>query len=308
MNLNSLLTWNFKLYRAYGIDVRVHWLLILYIFIKVFLSPENGGHPFLLWMLVVPAIIFAIVLLHEYGHCIAARLVGGRADNIILWPLGGLAMCSCPNTPKAEFITSFGGLFVNCVIIFIGYLIRWIYPMDAGEPMFHSYLAFIIDINITLLLFNLIPCYPLDGGRMFRAVLWPLVGYRKAGYYTIWLAIIISGGLLMYGLINADLSLVLIALFVFLQAWQEKSMGSDGCGCAGMPESRDFNTPLIEKWRISSMRTRIKKEAETEKDIKGRVDRILDKINDVGMERLTEEERHFLNEASRYLNKKNLSS
>lgn len=306
MNLNSLLAWNFKLYRAFGIDVRVHWLLIIYILVKTLSSYEKNSPFSLVLVLAVPVIIFSIVLLHEYGHCIAARLTGGRADNIILWPLGGLAFCSCPHTPKAEFITSSGGLFVNCILIALGYLIRLIYPPEAG-PILHWLLAFIIDINITLLLFNLIPCYPLDGGGMLRAVLWPLVGYRKADIYTIWLAIVISGGLLMYGLISSDLFLVLIAVFTFTQAWQEKKAGSSGyCQCSAVPERGETGTPLVENWQSSLKQKRIRKELETEKDIKGRVDRILDKINDVGMENLTEEERHFLNEASGYLNRKNL--
>jgi len=307
MNLNSLLEWNFKLYRAHGIDVRVHWLLIIYMIVKVLSSYEDGRHPPLIWVLAVPVIIFSIVLLHEYGHCIAARYVGGRADNIILWPLGGLAVCSCPNTPKAEFITSFGGPSVNIIMIILGNLIRFLYPPDTGS-IFYWLLAFIIDINMTLLLFNLIPCYPLDGGRIFRALLWPVVGFRKAGIYTIWLAIVISGGLLMYGLIKSDFSIAFIAILVFFQAWQEKKAGSCGySGCIAVPERDSHTIPLLKKWQSNLKQKQIIKEMETEREIKGRIDRILDKINDVGVENLTEEERQFLNGASDYLNRKNLS-
>jgi Zn-dependent protease len=302
MSFNSLMSWNFKLYRAFGIDVRIHWLLILYIVVKVLSTADKVGHIPFIWLIAGPLIIFTIVLLHEYGHCIAARMVGGRADNIILWPLGGLAMCWCPQTPRAEFITAFGGPFVNCLMLAAGYLIRWLLPPEAPGAS-DIFLTFILDVNLTLFLFNLIPCYPLDGGRIFRALLWPVVGYSKAGFYTLWLAIIISGGLLMYGLITSDISLVFIALFTFIQAWQEKQAGGGYSAGHAVPAGRSTAPPILEKWRDDRKQKAIKKEMETEKDIKSRVDRILDKINDAGMEHLSNEERRFLNEASQYLNR-----
>jgi Zn-dependent protease len=113
------LTWSIPLFRVFGIQVRLHLLYILVtiglIWRAVTLSPDH-------WIdivLVGVVMLFVIILLHEFGHCFAARRVNGDADEILMWPLGGLAFVRVPETPRANFIATAGGPAVNLVLFLI---------------------------------------------------------------------------------------------------------------------------------------------------------------------------------------------
>ncbi|WP_020473154.1 site-2 protease family protein [Zavarzinella formosa] len=111
--------WSIPLFRAFGIQVKLH---ILYIVITLgilgrtyYQDPSHIGEFALIWVV----ILFASILLHEFGHCFAARSVDGEADEILMWPLGGLAYCNVPHTVRANFITVAGGPLVNVLICLV---------------------------------------------------------------------------------------------------------------------------------------------------------------------------------------------
>lgn len=119
--------------------------------------------------------LFAIVLLHEFGHSLACRQTGGSADHIILWPLGGIAFVNPPRRPGAVLWSIAAGPLVNVALVPVLELL-WIFAGQAGwyyeAPDTFRLIGMIRFINYGLLIFNLLPVYPLDGGQILRALLW----------------------------------------------------------------------------------------------------------------------------------------
>lgn len=112
-------SWALPIGRVFGITVKVHVLFIIFI-VVMWLRPalaSKGWEPGSAnTMLILLGMVFGSVLLHEFGHCFAARLIDGDADEILLWPLGGLAKCDIPHTPRAQFFTAAGGPAVNLAL------------------------------------------------------------------------------------------------------------------------------------------------------------------------------------------------
>jgi Zn-dependent protease len=119
--------------------------------------------------------LFGIVLLHEFGHALACRQTGGSADHIILWPLGGIAFVSPPRRPGAVLWSIAAGPLVNVALVPVLEVLL-IFASRAGwyfeAPDTYQLLRTIRFINYGLLIFNLLPVYPLDGGQILRALLW----------------------------------------------------------------------------------------------------------------------------------------
>src|ERR1051325_11747055 len=157
-----------------GIEISVHWSLLAFGALLLLIpwpsSPVDLG--FRAGYLVV---LFASVLLHEFGHAMAGRFCDGNSDRIVLWPLGGLAFVHLPDAPIAHFLTALAGPLVSLALSLIS---RSLIPLAGGWASFT--LVLLARINWTLWLFNLIPGYPMDGGRLLHAVLWRKWGYAKA--------------------------------------------------------------------------------------------------------------------------------
>lgn len=119
--------------------------------------------------------LFAIVLLHEFGHALACRQTGGSADHIVLWPLGGIAFVNPPRRPGAVLWSIAAGPLVNVALVPVLELL-WIFAAHAGwfheAPDTLRLIGMIRIINYSLLIFNLLPVYPLDGGQILQALLW----------------------------------------------------------------------------------------------------------------------------------------
>src|SRR5690606_8066625 len=109
----NILSWSLPLYRLWGIQVRLHLLFIIFVAAELVRGASAGyfGHSAMAMLG-----LFGLVLLHEYGHSFACRRVGGDADEILLWPLGGLAYCAPPHNWKANLVTTLGGPAVNVVL------------------------------------------------------------------------------------------------------------------------------------------------------------------------------------------------
>jgi Zn-dependent protease len=194
----GLFSFSLPVGRLAGVFIRIHWtLLLLWAFDLNRYLEELGGTPALVSWGVHAGAVFGSILLHEYGHCFAARAVGGRADEILLWPLGGLAFCECPQTWRANLIVAAGGPAVTILIIALSALVFSIYD-PPRTAVISFYLAraerVLLDWNVLILIFNLIPLYPMDGGRIFHALAWgwfgrhgahPLNGYARASKLTL---------------------------------------------------------------------------------------------------------------------------
>jgi len=160
-----------RLFKFSGITVYLHfsWFLIAaYEF-----SRRLGVYSSPVWSALEYLALFAIVLLHEFGHALACRQTGGIADRIVLWPLGGIAFVNPPRRPGAMLWSIVAGPLVNVILLPILSIALSLSGIQAGEPTdLGLFLYHVWWINLGLLIFNILPIYPLDGGQILRSLLW----------------------------------------------------------------------------------------------------------------------------------------
>lgn len=199
-----------------GIPVYLHWSLFLLLGWAAFLT--SGG---LAWMALLLA-LYVCVALHECGHALMARHFGVKTADITLFPFGGVAMLKGHPEPKSEIWIALAGPAVNLVIAaglaavcaIFGQPIGWTNQPDA------SFLSTLLAGNLSIALFNLIPAFPMDGGRVLRALLAMRTSELKATKLAAALGQAIAVILGVVGLMG-NFVLVLIAVFVFIAAGQE---------------------------------------------------------------------------------------
>src|SRR5881394_1877684 len=169
------------LFKFKGIDVFLHWSWFLFAAYEIRARTGNYSSP--VWNVLEYLALFLIVMTHEFGHSLACRQVGGRADRIVLWPLGGVAYVNPPPRPGATLWSIAAGPLVNVALVPILYVMgigdRWLGWAEA-MPNAHALLGAVGFINKVLLIFNLLPIYPLDGGQILRSLLWFGVGRARS--------------------------------------------------------------------------------------------------------------------------------
>ena len=162
-----------RLFRFSGIQVYLHFSWFLVGAYQLTERAHNYRSP--IWALSEYLALFALVLAHEFGHALACRQTGGSADHIVLWPLGGIAFVNPPRRPGAVLWSIAAGPLVN-VILFPLFQVLWLYAVRSGweftSPDLFRLVWTLWWINCMLLVFNLLPIYPLDGGQILRALLW----------------------------------------------------------------------------------------------------------------------------------------
>lgn len=299
--------WALPLYRLWGITVKLHLVFILFIAIRLITAgrPDSLGFIYTAIML---AIVFGLVLLHEYGHCFACRWVEGEADEIMLWPLGGLAYCRPPHHWKPELITVLGGPAVNAVLLPLlaaaSMMVNggWEYalfnpftPNWPGGGIFETTVFMLHYINLVLLLFNvLVPMYPMDSGRIVHCLLWRKMGYEKSLWISCNVGVGAAIALAVVALGANQMLLLVIAAFGGITCWQQKQqlkvMGFEP-QYAGAYEAAEDSRP---KGPSRAQLSAIKKKQEEE----ARFDKLLQKIAEQGMGSLTPRERRFLDRVS----------
>lgn len=172
---------SFPLFRFAGIQVYLHWWW--FVFAVIELTVRNRAYTNFAWNVAEYLALFVIVLLHEFGHSLACRQTGGKADQIILWPLGGIAFVRPPPRPAAELWSIAAGPLVNVLLVPVIYGLLWAranFGWGLDFPDYRRFLQAVYWINIGLLVFNLIPVYPLDGGQILRSLLWFVVGRARS--------------------------------------------------------------------------------------------------------------------------------
>jgi Zn-dependent protease len=203
--------------RYWGINVRLHFTFLIYAFWQVQQSKN-----LLVGLLFIAAIYFCI-LLHEFGHALAARWCDGEAEDILLWPLGGLAYCRPAWHPTAHLITAAAGPFVTLVLWLVLGGLAWASGhVVVLPPTVREFLWLLSIYNLVILLFNLIPAFPMDGGRILRDTLWHWMRAETATR----IAVVVSRVIAVLGAVIAVILqhywwLVLPA-FIFLQTMQEE--------------------------------------------------------------------------------------
>ena len=218
--------WSFKLGRILGIDVYIHFtfmLLLGFVGLAHWL-PERSLEAALTGMLFFAG-LFVCVLLHEYGHALAARKYGIATRDITLLPIGGLARLErMPEKPLQELVVALAGPLVNVVIagsLFVGLMLtgNW-QPLSSLTTTSGNLVERLLVVNVFLVLFNLLPAFPMDGGRVLRSLLAMRLEYARATRIA---ARIGQGMAALFGFAGlfGNPMLLLIALFVWIGAGQE---------------------------------------------------------------------------------------
>lgn len=217
--------------RPFGIKVSVHWTFTLLIAWIVFISLNRGLEPMQIVMHIIFVLaLFVCVVLHEFGHSLVAIKFGGKVESITLLPIGGMAnMSKMPEKPREEFLVSAAGPLVNIVIAALlwAYL-QFFHPVAMDEMSFESitvqnFPLMLLSANLFIVIFNLIPAFPMDGGRLFRSALSMKMSRLKATRIAKDIGQIFAVLFIIAGLfINPFL--IIIGFFVLLGAKGEHEM------------------------------------------------------------------------------------
>jgi Zn-dependent protease len=397
------MSWAFTAFRAFGIPVKIHLLFII-VSLGLFLRQIGGKDNPLWWvdaLVFIVVLWFVVILLHEFGHCFGARSVGGDAKEILMWPLGGLAYVEVPHTPRANFISTAAGPFVNvliCVACAVGLAaggfipnlnplsnpyVSVVYnyqdgrdytspywlkmykagtaesvstPLDDAEkrlkelglsrgqptaspdmtssiaammsqagleralaPGWVVWLNRIFYVSWVLFLFNLIPAYPLDGGRMLQEFVWARSDYRRGVTIAAYSGFGVAVLFLVVSIAFNEALFMGLALFMFYESSMalhrleadEGPFGYDFSAGYTSLEKDDEPAPKPKKvgwftrWRQARRARKLQREAEERAREEELMDQILEKIARSGKDSLTEEERRFLERVS--ARKRNMS-
>jgi Zn-dependent protease/CBS domain-containing protein len=225
----------FKIGRFSGIDVRVHWTFLLLLALFAFIGYQASGSP--LGALTATAVIVALflcVLLHEFGHSLVAQRLGIEIHSITLLPIGGVSnLESLPEKPADEVKISVAGPLVNVVLAFIFFAVALLLgavPLVPSNNLFTGFgsvgefFFYLGYLNVVLAVFNLLPAFPMDGGRVLRGLLATRLGAVRATDISSAVGQFFALAFFFIGLLTANFILTFIAVFIFFGASGEKQM------------------------------------------------------------------------------------
>lgn len=320
-----VLSGSVPLFTVFGVRVRAHASLLIFIAATVLIDWWQGCS--IQVSATTMAMLCGVVSLHELGHCFMARWVGGNADEALLWPLGGLAITSPPHRPWPTFLTAAAGPLTNVLICLVCAGGLWLSTpgnhhwgtLDPFPPLPDQftglglasaafYFWWFYYISYVLLLFNLLPIYPLDGGQMLQTAMWPDMGYHHSMMLST--SIGIAGSILMFivGLIIAP-TISLLALWLLLGCMQQRMIlrqaeddhqwehehdhGMDYSASLFPPAE----TPRRRHVNLAALR-RARKIARLEAAQRQCIDSILAKVSATGIASLSWRERRALHKAT----------
>jgi stage IV sporulation protein FB len=323
-----ILTGSVPLFTAFGIRVRAHAILVISIVLMLLFG---FGYPgFTLQDRVTAAsILFLIVLLHEFGHCFTARWVGGEADEILMHPLGGLALTQPPRRPWPTFLTVAGGPAVNVVICAVcGALLWWklnwlpwnpfrFYPPEGrgvSADWFNVlwYAFWIYQVSWQLFMFNLMPIYPLDGGQMVQALLWPRLGYYRSTVVSCNVGMVgsVVGGMIALAFRNVGLGILAAMGFMYCLNMRRQVQAAGPYAFSEEDSPIDYAASLrtsvraakrqsrFSKWQAARAKRRAAAEQAEAASEQAQIDAILAKVSAHGMHSLTSAEKRALQKAT----------
>ena len=324
----SPLTWSFPWGIWWGTRVRVSVFFPL-LFVVLCLQLTTWQHGLLVGLLVVLSTV-----LHEAAHVWSARSTGGWADEILIWPLGGLIFVQPSPRCRDRVMTAAAGPLVNAVICLVTGVTVWragllwesmnvfnglpTVELFAGPTeLLQGTVILLFFVNWLLLLINLLPVYPFDGGRILQAVLseWLLVETRTAVYVRI--GAVVGCGVLVMGLLidspelHGTWIVCLGAVILVLNLQEAAHMRAVDDLEEALLEyelSLDYSDDLeewnaaspgmLERWRLRREETRVHRQEEHHREVAEQVDKLLEKVHLLGLDALTPEEKCQLKEAS----------
>lgn len=218
--------YSLSLGRVAGIQVFVHWTFLILIGYIVYSNLKQGmGTVDILWSILFILTLFACVTLHELGHALAAKRYNIKTSNITLLPIGGVAQLeSMPEKPKEELVVALAGPMVNVVIAGLLFpllsLSGGLDNLDVTRFSHHNFLPSLMVVNIWLAVFNMIPAFPMDGGRVLRALLSFKFERHVATRIAASIGQLLAIGFVFVGFFSNPF-LIFIGVFIFLGAQGE---------------------------------------------------------------------------------------
>src|SRR6266850_456403 len=213
-----------RLFRVAGINVFLHWTWFLVAAYEI--QGRTRSYSSLVWNVLEYLSLFVIVTMHEFGHALACRQVGGKADQIVLWPLGGVAYVDPPQRPGATLWSIAAGPLVNVALLFVLTPLLMVsreLGWPEAMPNLHNWVFAVWSINLGLLIFNLLPVYPLDGGQILRSLLWfPLGRVRSLTIATL-IGFVGAAGLILLAVLWHSIWIGVLSIFILMncrRGWQ----------------------------------------------------------------------------------------
>jgi stage IV sporulation protein FB len=312
----------------FRIRMRLHSSFLVFVLFELLLAKARYGYGYT-YTAISLLVLFTIVVLHEFGHCIGARLVGGDADEILIWPLGGLASAQPPHRPWATFVTVAAGPGVNVLICAVTgaalfalghWDFAWANPLISfgggarfvdgetyallGPTHLVGWLFSFFTVSASQLFFNLLPIFPLDGGQMLQAILWKPLGYRRAmGFATItgmigavfgfFVGMYTSSGMLMFLAIAGFMTCFQMRRMLRMTADEESSEQYDLSAAWEIPVAPKTRRKSKKRWVNAARRRALADQAE-----QARIDAILAKVKERGLHSLSWWEKRTLKKAT----------
>jgi Zn-dependent protease len=347
--MRDLLNWNVSLGRWAGVQIRLHAYFVLFAIVALYLGTRQPTQNAFAETFAVLGLLFVSVLAHEFGHCFVARRLGGSADQVILWPLGGLTQANVAHEPQHESFVALAGPAVNFAICGmtagpiwwslgpeaakeLGGMVRFVPPGTVAEAGWFDLLRWTFWINWLLASVNLLPAFPWDGGRFLRSLIWPKRDYRTSVVWVARLAMLMAVALVTIGLCLAAgwphasqdssfaaLALLLLGVFLFFSAKQESDRLSEidtddamfgydfSQGYTSLERaaaSHKASPGLLRRYLDERRANRLRRQQQIEADEERRVDDVLARLHESGLQTLSDEDRALLDRVSaRYRNR-----
>ena len=235
-----------RLFKLFGITVYLHWAWFLAF---AYFVQQASGQTSLMWGVLECLSLFLIVLIHEFGHQLACRSVGGKTSDIVLWVLGGVAYVSPPQRPGATLWSIAAGPLVNVVLIPI---LTVSLSALGGHPSVHGiepneYAAFFNEIwfiNFGLLIFNMLPIYPLDGGQILRSLLWFVFGKARSLMIASYIGFVGVAGLVAFAFWAQSFWMGIMCVFILMNCLGGLMQARAMAKMASVPRREGFACPV----------------------------------------------------------------
>lgn len=239
--------WSWKIGEFAGIGLYIHATFpLLLLFAAAPTLFYGGDWSAALLNIAFVLVLFVCVVLHEYGHALTARRFGIQTQDITLLPIGGVArLTRMPDDPMQELLVAAAGPMVNVVIAAVLFVAG--FGLTGHAPLFAleqpSFLGSLMTLNIVLVLFNLIPAFPMDGGRILRALLATQLEYGRATRYAAYLG---QGIAVLFGIAGFFFNplLIVTALFIFIGAQGESQLAQNKSKMAGLTVGQAMRTNI----------------------------------------------------------------
>ncbi|MBA3710590.1 MAG: hypothetical protein H0W83_17430 [Planctomycetes bacterium] len=317
----SIFGWSFPFGRLAGVTMRFNWTLLVVVVFGV-VGFVRGGRVDLVWIPILVPI--ASIFIHAFAHILMARITGGRANATVLWAYGDNTAFDLPFRAGNHFAVGISGPFASMVLWLIAELIarssfagwdahQWLAQPGSGvdsprgmpAPGIVAILAGSASaFNFQVMLMNLIPSILFDGGRIWRAVLWPMLGLRRAVHTTIIMGFIASFAITGLSIWAMDYLLLIFGLFLLIASFSEHRAFVGGYDVVfdaepGYAEQRSRKPSFLARWRQRRREAREQHVAEEQAREQEILDRLLAKVSEHGLPSLTAAERDTLQAISR---------